>query len=112
MFIHLVELRDSTLTARRWLVGSAAIYFKALRERVQNIAAELIALGFTARDRLALLLPSSPEDIGLQLARGSKVRKVHFSRRAGPRRARLFATGERPVAIGADPCHVRESDWG
>jgi len=50
------------------VVASAAIYFKALHERVQNIAAALIASGLTARDRRALPLPNSPEYIELVYA--------------------------------------------
>jgi long-chain acyl-CoA synthetase len=47
------------------VVDSAPISFKALHERVKNIAAALVANGFAARDRLALLLPNSPEYIEL-----------------------------------------------
>src|SRR5882724_622860 len=43
------------------VVGGAAVSFKALDERVQNIAAALAANGFRAGDRLALLLPNSPQ---------------------------------------------------
>jgi len=50
------------------VVDSAAISFKALHERVKNIAAALVANGFAARDRLALLLPNSPEYIELVYA--------------------------------------------
>ena len=50
------------------LVNGAAISFQALHERVRNIAATLAAHGFTAGDRLALLLPNSPEYIELVYA--------------------------------------------
>jgi len=45
------------------VIDGAAVSFKALQERVQNIAAALAATGFTACDRLALLLPNSPDYI-------------------------------------------------
>src|SRR5438445_11029167 len=47
------------------VVDGAAVSFKALHERVRNIAAALAAKGFAAGDRLALLLPNSPEYIEL-----------------------------------------------
>jgi len=47
------------------VVNGAAVSFKALNERVQNIAAELAANGLAAGNRLALLLPNSPEYIEL-----------------------------------------------
>jgi acyl-CoA synthetase (AMP-forming)/AMP-acid ligase II len=50
------------------VVDGAAVSFKALHERVQNIAAALAAKGFAAGDRLALLLPNSPEYIELVYA--------------------------------------------
>jgi len=50
------------------LVNGTAISFQALHERVRNIAATLAAHGFTAGDRLALLLPNSPEYIELVYA--------------------------------------------
>jgi acyl-CoA synthetase (AMP-forming)/AMP-acid ligase II len=50
------------------VVDGAAVSFKALNERVQNIAAALAADGFAAGDRLALLLPNSPEYIELVYA--------------------------------------------
>ena len=50
------------------LVNGAAISFQALHESVRNIAATLAAHGFTAGDRLALLLPNSPEYIELVYA--------------------------------------------
>ena len=50
------------------VVDSAAVPFKALHERVRNIAAALAARGFAAGDRLALLLPNSPEYIELVYA--------------------------------------------
>src|SRR2546429_4500486 len=51
------------------LVGDGSrFFFKALHERVQNIAAALAANGFAGGDRLALLLPNSPEYIELVYA--------------------------------------------
>jgi acyl-CoA synthetase (AMP-forming)/AMP-acid ligase II len=50
------------------VVDGAAVSFQALHERVQNIAAALAANGFAAGDRLALLLPNSPEYIELVYA--------------------------------------------
>jgi acyl-CoA synthetase (AMP-forming)/AMP-acid ligase II len=48
--------------------GGAVVSFKELHERVRNIAAALAAKGFAAGDRLALLLPNSPEYIELVYA--------------------------------------------
>src|ERR1700682_2726920 len=50
------------------VVDGAAVSFKSLHERVRNIAAALSANGFAAGDRLALLLPNSPEYIELVYA--------------------------------------------
>jgi acyl-CoA synthetase (AMP-forming)/AMP-acid ligase II len=50
------------------VVAGDAISFSALHERVKNIAAALAAKGFAAGDRLALLLPNSPEYIELVYA--------------------------------------------
>src|SRR5260221_9767977 len=50
------------------VVNGAVVSFKALDERVQNIVAALAAKGFRAGDRLALLLPNSPEYIELVYA--------------------------------------------
>src|SRR5580704_12095681 len=50
------------------VVDGAVVSFKALEERVKNIAAALAANGFAAGDRLALLLPNSPEYIELVYA--------------------------------------------
>src|SRR5580704_6248674 len=50
------------------VVDGAVVSFKALEERVKNIAAALTANGFVAGDRLALLLPNSPEYIELVYA--------------------------------------------
>src|ERR1700686_374868 len=50
------------------VVDGAAVSFKALNERVQNIAAALAANGLAAGDRLAFLLPNSPEYIELVYA--------------------------------------------
>jgi long-chain acyl-CoA synthetase len=50
------------------VVDIAAISFKALHDRVKQVAAALVNNGFAARDRLALLLPNSPEYIELVYA--------------------------------------------
>ncbi len=50
------------------VIGSATLTFQVLQERVKNIAAALAAHGFVAGDRLALLLPNSPEYIELVYA--------------------------------------------
>ena len=52
------------------VIDGAAVSFQALHERVQKIAAALAADGFAAGDRLALLLPNSPEYIELVYACG------------------------------------------
>jgi acyl-CoA synthetase (AMP-forming)/AMP-acid ligase II len=50
------------------VVDGAAVSFKALYERVRNISAALAARDFAAGDRLAILLPNSPEYIELVYA--------------------------------------------
>jgi long-chain acyl-CoA synthetase len=50
------------------VVDGAAVPFKALHERVRSVAAALVGHGFAAGDRLALLLPNSPEYIELVYA--------------------------------------------
>jgi len=50
------------------VIGGAAVSFKALDQRVHQIAAGLSADGFGVGDRLALLLPNSPEYIELVYA--------------------------------------------
>jgi long-chain acyl-CoA synthetase len=47
------------------VIDSATVTFTAVQERVKNIAAALADHGFAASDRLALLLPNSPEYIEL-----------------------------------------------
>jgi len=49
-------------------VDGAAVSFNVLHERVQNIAAVLAGKGFTAGDRLAILLPNSAEYVELVYA--------------------------------------------
>jgi long-chain acyl-CoA synthetase len=49
-------------------VDGAAVSFKALHDRVRSTATALAAKGFAAGDRLALLLPNSPEYIELVYA--------------------------------------------
>jgi long-chain acyl-CoA synthetase len=50
------------------VVEDASVSFKALHERVRNIAGALVAHDFAAGDRLALLLPNSSEYIELVYA--------------------------------------------
>ena len=50
------------------VVEGAPLSFRALDERVKGIAAALAGHGFAAGDRLALLLPNSPEYIELAYA--------------------------------------------
>jgi len=52
------------------VVEGASLSFRQLHERVRNIAAALVGLGFAAGDRLALLLPNGPEYIELVYACG------------------------------------------
>src|SRR5580704_192542 len=69
IYIHSLG-RGSRYYAQRaaLVVDGAAVSFKELQERVQNIAAALAATGLTAGDRLALLLPNSPDYIELVYA--------------------------------------------
>ena len=50
------------------VVDGARLSFQGLHERVKSIAAALVANGFAAGDRLALLLPNGPEYIELVYA--------------------------------------------
>src|SRR5258708_35008112 len=69
IYVHSLGRAFRYYTQRTALVvDGAAVSFKALHERVQNIAAALVANGFAAGDRLALLLPNSPEYIELVYA--------------------------------------------
>jgi acyl-CoA synthetase (AMP-forming)/AMP-acid ligase II len=69
IYIHSLGRACRHYTQRTALVvDGAAVSFKALEERVRNIAAALAANGFAAGDRLALLLPNSPEYIELVYA--------------------------------------------
>jgi long-chain acyl-CoA synthetase len=69
IYIHSLGRATRYYTLRTALVvEGAAVSFKALEERVKNIAAALAAKGFAAGDRLALLLPNSPEYIELVYA--------------------------------------------
>ncbi|MGB7463097.1 MAG: AMP-binding protein [Candidatus Acidiferrum sp.] len=69
IYVHSLGRAFRYYTQRTALaVDGAAVSFKALHERVRNTAAALAANGFAAGDRLALLLPNSPEYIGLVYA--------------------------------------------
>src|SRR5256884_479590 len=69
IYVHSLGRASRYYAQRRaLLVDGAAVSFKALHERVQTIAAALAANGFAAGDRLALLLPNSPEYIELVYA--------------------------------------------
>src|SRR5258706_421678 len=79
------------------VVNGAVVSFKALDERVQNIVAALAAKGFRAGDRLALLLPNSPEYIELVYACS------WLGVTAVPINARLSATEIDRVLADANP---------
>jgi long-chain acyl-CoA synthetase len=69
IYVHSLGRASRYYTQRTALaVDGAAVSFQELQERVQNIAAALAAQGFAAGDRLALLLPNSPEYIELVYA--------------------------------------------
>src|SRR5260370_10425551 len=69
IYVHSLGRASGYYTQQAALVvDGAAVSFKALNERVQNIAAALAANGLAAGDRLALLLPNSPEYIELVYA--------------------------------------------
>src|SRR5271170_7080129 len=69
IYVHLLGWANRYYAQRTALVvNGAPVSFKALDERVRNIAAALVAIGFTASDRLALLLPNSSEFIELVYA--------------------------------------------
>jgi fatty-acyl-CoA synthase len=50
------------------LSNESRVTFTQLHDRVKRLAAALVANGFVASDRLALLLPNSPEYIELVYA--------------------------------------------
>ncbi len=68
MSIHSAGRRDTTRRGQRLLPGALAYPSRELESRVKGIAAALSAHGFCAGDRLALLLPNSPEYIELVYA--------------------------------------------
>jgi long-chain acyl-CoA synthetase len=69
MYVHSLGRASRYYPQRAALVvDGAAISFKALHERVRNIAAALVVNGFATGDRLALLLPNSPQYIELVYA--------------------------------------------
>jgi long-chain acyl-CoA synthetase len=69
IYIHSLGRAFRYYSQRTALVfDGAAVSFKTLHERVRNIASELAARGFAAGDRLALLLPNSPEYIEMVYA--------------------------------------------
>src|SRR5258706_3998737 len=69
IYVHSLGRASRYYPQRTALVAAGpAVCAKALHERVQNIAAALAANGFAAGDRLALLLPNSPEYIELVYA--------------------------------------------
>jgi long-chain acyl-CoA synthetase len=69
IYIHSLGRAFRYYTQHTALVtDGAAVSFKALHERVRNIAAALADKGFAAGDRLALLLPNSPDYIELVYA--------------------------------------------
>ncbi|HVH88547.1 MAG TPA: AMP-binding protein, partial [Terriglobales bacterium] len=69
IYIHSLG-RASRYYAQRTalVVNGSPVSFRELDERVKSIAAALVGHGFAARDRLALLLPNTPEYIELVYA--------------------------------------------
>ena len=69
IYVHSLGRASRYYSARTALApGDARLSFSELEKRVQGIAAALSAHGFSAGDRLALLLPNSPEYIELVYA--------------------------------------------
>jgi long-chain acyl-CoA synthetase len=69
IYVHSLGRASRYYSARTALApGGARLSFSGLEKRVQGIAAALRADGFNAGDRLALLLPNSPEYIELVYA--------------------------------------------
>jgi acyl-CoA synthetase (AMP-forming)/AMP-acid ligase II len=69
IYVHSLGRASRYYTQRTALVSNGSlIYFRELEERVRSIAAALLGHGFAAGDRLALLLPNSPEYIELVYA--------------------------------------------
>src|SRR5258708_15215894 len=98
IYVHSLGRASRYYTQRTALVvDGAAVSFKALHERVQNIAAALAANGFAAGDRLALLFPNSPEYIEVVYA-CSWLRVT-----AVPLNARLSAAANHRVLLDAKP---------
>src|SRR5260370_6773035 len=79
------------------VVEGATLAFRQLHERVQNIVAAFAANGLAAGDRLALLLPNSPEYIELVYACG------WLGVTAVPINARLSAAEIDRVLLDAKP---------
>src|ERR1700758_4819962 len=66
IYVHSVGRASRYYPQRTALdVDGDAISFSVVHERVKNIAAALVVNGFAAGDRLAFLLPNSPEYIEL-----------------------------------------------
>ncbi len=98
IYVHSLGRASRYYTQRTALVvDAAAVSFKALQERVKNIAAALAANGFAGGDRLALLLPNSPEYIELVYACS------WLGVTAVPINARLSATEIDRVLLDAKP---------
>jgi long-chain acyl-CoA synthetase len=98
IYVHSLGRAFRYFTQRAALVADGApVSFKALHERVQNIAAALAANGFAAGDRLALLLPNSPVYIELVYACG------WLGVTAVPINARLSAAEIDRVLLDAKP---------
>jgi acyl-CoA synthetase (AMP-forming)/AMP-acid ligase II len=69
IYVHSLGRASRYYSARAALApGGARVTFSELQDRVKGIAAALTAHGFKAGDRLALLLPNSPEYIELVYA--------------------------------------------
>src|SRR6201987_5585093 len=98
IYVHSLGRASRYYTQRTALVvDGAAVSFKALHERLQNIAAARAAEGLAAGDRLAVLLPNSPEYIELVYACG------WLCVTAVPINARLSAAEIDRLLLGANP---------
>src|ERR1700759_875584 len=69
IYVHSLGRASRYYSARTALApGGARVTFSELEDRVKGIAAALTGHGFKAGDRLAVLLPNSPEYIELVYA--------------------------------------------
>jgi long-chain acyl-CoA synthetase len=98
IYVHSLGRASRYYPKRSALRGDGGdVSFAMLHERVKNIAAALFASGFAAGDRLALLLPNSPEYVELIYACG------WLGVTAIPINARLSAAEIDQVLLDAKP---------